>query len=207
MHAGLKVLALGLCVALPSAALAQDTGQGAAATPPAADGNATDTSGLSMGQGDAAPKAGDPYVREVFGDWQLRCVKAANGKEPCQVFQLLHDQNGNNVAEFSLFDLPAGQTAVAGATVVTPLETLLTAELHLSVDNGQVKRYPYSFCTKIGCFARIGLTAEELDGFKKGVAANVVIVAAGAPDKTVDLSASLKGFTAAWTALVAANAQ
>ena len=103
--------------------------------------------------------------------------------------------------------MPEGQQAAAGATVVTPLETLLTAELRLQVDSGQARRYPYSFCSQIGCFARIGFTAAEVDAFKAGNAATVAIVPAAAPGEVVALRLSLSGFTAGWNALQASNAE
>ncbi|MEM6386171.1 MAG: invasion associated locus B family protein [Pseudomonadota bacterium] len=155
---------------------------------------------LSMGLTEAAP--GQPYVKEEFGDWELRCVKSGEA-EICQLYQLMQDTDGNSVAEFNVFPLPEGQEAVAGANIVTPLETLLTANLRLAVDAGQAKIYPYSFCSQVGCFSRIGLTSEEVAAFRAGNAANVTIVPAAAPNETVSLSLSLSGFTAGYNALVA----
>jgi invasion protein IalB len=203
MFGTFRTMAICLALALSSGAFAQD--QAASDDQPAADGN--DPSGLSMGAADGELQVGQTYIAEEHGDWQLRCVKSDAGKDPCQLYQLLRDGKGNSVAEFSIFDLPAGQQAAAGATVVTPLETLLTAELRLRVDEGQTRRYPYSFCSQIGCFARIGFTQAEVDAFKAGIAGTVAIVPAAAPDEVVQLSVSLKGFTAGWNALVAANAE
>lgn len=156
--------------------------------------------GLSMGTDAAQP--GGPYVKEEFGDWQLRCVRAGETAEICQLYQLMQDEEGNSVAEFNIFPLPEGQQAAAGANIVTPLETLLTANLRLAVDSGQGKVYPYSFCSQVGCFSRIGLTADELASFRRGAAATVTIVPAAAPNETVALTLSLSGFTAGYNALV-----
>lgn len=172
---------------------------------PVVDGNTAD--GLSTGTPVATgPQVGQTYVAETFQDWEMRCVRADSGKDPCQLYQLLKDGDGNSVAEFSMFNLPEGGQAAAGATIITPLETLLTAELRLAVDGGQAKRYPYSFCSGIGCFSRVGFTTEEINQFKAGNAARVTIVPAAAPDGTVDLTVSLSGFTAGWNAVIAANA-
>lgn len=210
MIASLRLLAIGAFLAVPLAGFAQDdqgtSEDGGAA--PVADGNDPGAAGLSMGTTDGdGPQIGETYVPEVHGDWQLRCVKSDGEKDPCQLYQLLRDEEGNSVAEFSLFNLPEGQQAVAGATVITPLETLLTAELRISVDGGQARRYPYSFCSQVGCFARIGFTAAEIDMFKAGVAGQVTIVPAAAPTETVPLAVSLVGFTAGWNAVIAANAE
>jgi invasion protein IalB len=209
MFGTFRTWAICLLLAFPAAVAAQD--QTTTGEQSSADGNdPAAAAGLSMGapEGEAGePQIGQTYVAEKHGDWQLRCVKSDGEKDPCQLYQLLLDGEGNSVAEFSIFNLPEGQQAVAGATVVTPLETLLTAELRLRVDEGQVRRYPYSFCSQIGCFARIGFTQAEIDAFKAGAAGTVVIVPAAAPNEVVQLKVSLSGFTAGWNALVAANAQ
>ena len=182
----------------------EDTQEGTQADAPAADGN--NAAGLSTGTPvQTGPQMGDTYVAERFGDWELRCIKADGVKDPFQLYQLLKDGEGNSVAEFSLFNLPEGGEAAAGATIITPLETLLVAQLRLGVDGGQAKRYPYSFCSTVGCFSRVGFTAEEIEVFKKGVQAQITIVPAAAPDETVDLTVSLSGFTAGWNAVIAAN--
>jgi invasion protein IalB len=105
-----------------------------------------------------------------------------------------------------MFDLPEGAQAAAGATVVVPLETLLTANLQISIDGGKAKIYPFTFCAQIGCISRIGFTTEEVDQFRKGAGAVMTIVPAVAPDRRVNLTISLKGFTAGFKAVVDANA-
>jgi invasion protein IalB len=198
MQEWIKGTCFALAVAMAGPALAQDTATENADTETAAD----DAAGLSMGTTESDPAVGQPFVRDTFGAWELRCVKGPDVAEICQLYQLLRDRDGNSVAEFNLFPLPEGGQAVAGANIVTPLETLLTAQLRLGVDGGQTRRYPYSFCSQVGCFARIGLTGEELGQFRAGANANVIIVPAAAPNETVDLSLSLSGFTAGYNALV-----
>ena len=184
-------------------------------TPPADPAPATDAAvpnDLSMGA-DPTPglpsqteaEVGNTYLAASFDKWQQRCVKTADGADPCQLYQLLVDKDGNSVAEISLFDLPAGGQAAAGATFMAPLETLLTANLRITVDTGKTRIYPFAFCTKLGCVARLGFTAEELAAFKKGVKGVLTIVPAAAPDKTVDLDLTLAGFTKGFEAVTAAN--
>ena len=67
----------------------------------------------------------DPtYIKEEYGDWQLKCFRSEAEEDPCQMYQLLTEEAGNPVAEFSLFRLPEGAQAAAGATIVVPLGTL-----------------------------------------------------------------------------------
>lgn len=171
------------------------------------DGASDEGDALGLSMGDDAPGVGQTYVDQEFGDWQLRCVRTENGNDPCQLYQLLQDEEGNNVAEISLFPIPeGGGQAVAGATVITPLETLLTAQIALSVDGSEPKRYPFSWCSSVGCFSRIGFTADEIVRFRRGARATLTIRPVAAPDQTVDLAVSLSGFTAGYEAVAEANA-
>lgn len=216
----LSVLAL-LAMAAPLAAQETPEAPDPAATEPAAAPDPTATpeapaeapaeaepadpaSDLSLGEPvDAAsgePQVGQPYIREEFGDWSLRCLRTEDGNDPCQLYQLLLDEQGNAVAEISMFPLPGGQEAVAGAAIVAPLETLLTENLTLSVDGANARRYPFTFCNRAGCVARVGFTADEVTQFRLGNAAQLSIVPAAAPDETVELTISLLGFTAGYEA-------
>lgn len=162
---------------------------------------------LSMGSEVAAAPVvdenavGTPYVRETQGDWSVRCLRAEAGEtDPCQLYQLLQDEDGNSVAEISMFALPEGSEAAAGATIVVPLETLLTEQLQISVDNASTRRYPFTFCNRAGCVARVGFTKAEVDQFKRGNAAAIRMVPAAAPTEEVVLNISLAGFTAGYDA-------
>ena len=170
---------------------------------------AQDALGLSTGEqvveGDGT---GESYVAATFDDWEVVCVTMPEGEvEPCQMYQVLRDSEGNATAEITLFPLEPGQEAVAGATILTPLETLLTAQLVMQIDTGTAKRYPFTFCAAIGCIARVGFTAEEVDAFRRGAVATWQVVPVAAPDTTIPLNMSLKGFTAAFNDVTARGAQ
>ncbi len=202
----LAALVIALGTALP--ALAQET------TTAPADGTAVPGTDLSMGV-EVAPadltaetaEPGQTYTAGTFEGWSQRCVKTNNGSDPCQLYMLLRDGDGNSVAELSVFNMPEGAPgpAVGGATVIAPLETLLTAGLQLIVDGNKPRAYPFTLCTQIGCVARMGFTAEEVALLKKGNEAKITIVPFVAPDQPVVLTASLKGFTAGYDAVAASN--
>ncbi|MGB0660416.1 MAG: invasion associated locus B family protein [Mangrovicoccus sp.] len=178
--AGLLLLVASTIAAMPVSA--QDTG---------ADGGE-----LSIGK-PVEPQLGDRYVTEKIGDWDIRCVKTDRPSDPCQIYQLLTDASGTPTAEISIFKV--SQTGVGAAgTIVTPLETLLTRGLTLSIDAATPRQYQFTFCSQIGCIAQVGFTPEETDAMKAGNAAEMVIVPAGSRDARVALSISLKGFTAAF---------
>jgi len=166
---------------------------------PAEEAPADPAADLSLGTPvDGEIQVGEPYIREEFGDWVLRCLRAPDGPDPCHLYQLLLDDEENAVAEISLFPLPAGGQAAAGAAIVVPLETLLTEQLTISVDGQAPRRYPFTFCNRAGCVSRVGFTADEVNQFKRGARANLRIVPAAAPDQEVVLDISLIGFTAGY---------
>ncbi|MEM7709728.1 MAG: invasion associated locus B family protein [Pseudomonadota bacterium] len=146
------------------------------------------------------------YVREEHGAWEVRCLRAPQGQEdPCQLYQRLSDAQGQPTADINFFDVPDGNDIVAGATLLTPLQTLLTAQVRLSVDGAEPRTYPYSFCDESGCYSRMGFTAEDVAAFRRGATAQVVIIPAVAPDQPAELNMSLSGFTAGLSAVEVAN--
>lgn len=201
----LKFLSVCAALAMTQPLVAQTTTETTdTETEAPAEGDAPRSDGLSTGQDVVAQ--GQTYVMSEHDDWDLRCIKAPEGqKDPCQLYQLLEDQNGNSVAEINLFNLPGDQQLAAGATIVTPLETLLTQQVQLSVDGGRAKVYPFTFCTQIGCFSRVGFTAGDISNFKRGNEAKIVVVPAQAPDQKVELTVSLKGFTSGYNAVIEAT--
>lgn len=211
MNSLTKTLPFVALLALSGAAFAQssetaepaDDGAGAAAAEGAAE-ETPDALELNMGQeASDGPALGAVYVEATFNDWELRCIKSEAEVDPCQMYQLLDDGNGNPVAEINIFPLPKEQEAAAGATVITPLETLLTQQLAMSVDGSQAKKYPFSWCSAVGCFARLGFADADVATLKRGVKATLTIVPVAAPDQKVNLDVSLKGFTAAYDAAAA----
>lgn len=193
----LTIAATVAALVLPGASFAQD----------AADAPATG-SDLPLGETvQTEPQVGQEYTVEAHGDWKLNCIRRANGGDPCTLNQPLFNADGNQVAEINVFGLPGGGEAVAGATILTPLGTLLPQGISLAVDDKPAKRYPFSFCTETGCVARAGLTAEDIDFYKKGAEIAVILVNAQNPGAPVELTVSLRGFTAGYDAVNAKNVE
>lgn len=195
----LSVLAL---AAMTGTAMAQTTDtqpdpEAAAQEAPAEDA----APALDTGAPDA-PTAGQGYVREESGSWQIQCVKQDDpATEPCQLYQLLRGPEGNPVAEVIVEKLPEGGKVAAGATILVPHGTALAKDLRIAVDGSQGKVYRYAFCDKGACYARIGLLEADIAAFKKGNTAKVVIYPYERPDAAVELSLSLSGFTAGFDGL------
>ena len=157
-----------------------------------------------------AREPGEPYVAEVFSDWELRCITAAEAGQPerCEMFQLLLDEQDNPVAVFRVnVPLVENEGQIAVAVIVTPLETLLAPGMRVRIDDSEPAGVPYTLCEPTGCLARIPLTQENVDAFKGGADVLLEIFALVRSDMgeiggvPVALTASLRGFTAAFDAL------
>ena len=192
----LTALALAALLALPAAAQ-ENTETGA--TPGFDMGTPVDENGQPIAQ---EPQVGQQYIKEEHGDWLIRCLRTENPDEdPCQLYQLLSNEDGVDVAEISLIKLPEGGQAAAGATIVAPLGTLLTEQITLRVDGGTARRFAFTTCTEGGCISRIGFTAQDVALFKGGANATIRLVPAADPSQEFVLTISLTGFTAGYDAL------
>lgn len=186
-----------LSVLLPAATLAgQVFAQG---VPSLSDGTFAMGEAVQAAPAPAQAIVDDNVTSEVIGDWDLQCAATGPEPRPCRLYQLMRDDAGTPISEITLFHLPVPEgEAIAGATVIVPLETLLTQQLTMSVDGKDGKRYPFAFCNQMGCIARIGLSAADIDSFKGGNAAELQIVPALAPTQLVNVNMSLSGFTKAF---------
>ncbi|MDG4648879.1 invasion associated locus B family protein [Roseibacterium sp. SDUM158017] len=156
------------------------------------------------------PQPGEAYVAGSFTDWELRCIAAAEPGAPerCEMFQLLLDDEDNPVAVFRVnVPLALAEEQVAAAVIVTPIETLLAPGVRLRIDEGEVAGIPFTLCEPSGCLARIPLNENNVAAFRAGGDVFLEIFAlvrgdvgeiGGVP---VPLTASLRGFTAAYEAL------
>lgn len=168
----------------------------------AEDAPATPAEGGPTAQAEAGPGEGQLYIREEHGDWEVRCLRAPEGQDdPCEIFQRLADEQGNPTADVTMVAVPGDSEVAVVATVVTPLQTLLTADVAVSIDGGERRSYPFVVCDEQGCYARYGLTGPQVDAYRRGSEAQIVVVPFAAPDQPVDLTLSLSGITAALAAI------
>lgn len=182
--------------AAPQAETGTDTAPPAASTP-APEGQPAE------GQATAAPQdqVGSYYTKSTHGDWQLRCLRTPDGKDPCELYQLLRDEQETPVAEVSV--IPFTGDAAAVLNFIAPLETDLQAGMGLQIDTGKANRYPFIVCAAIGCVSRLGMTEEELNQLKRGSKATLSLLPFGGnpEENMVNLTVSLNGFTAGFTEL------
>jgi invasion protein IalB len=204
-----------LSLSISSASFSQETNTTTTEQPAAAENTDTTETQTVKSEDQTFPVSEDPkdkigaeYIEEEHGDWKIVCISTGKDSKPnCRVFQLLKDDSGGAVAELSMLTLSGEAKAAAGVNFVTPLGTLLSAQVAMRIDAADAKRYPFAWCEKLGCITRFGLTQPELDNLKKGNQAVMTIVSVGAPKQPIGLVVSLKGFTAAWDSLLAMNAE
>ncbi len=147
-------------------------------------------------QDDEVP-LGQHYLVKTYRDWQKICVKTGDDTDPCHIYQLIKNDDGLPIGEITLLKVSEPEGVSAAATILTPLGTLLTSRMVLTLDDGTTGDYPYSWCDKRGCYVRVAFTDDEVLSMKKGRKGTIKIETISAPGEPLTLPISLLGFTAA----------
>ena len=141
------------------------------------------------------PQKTEPYIKERFGNWSLKCIKTENSIERCEANQIIFNQKQQPVAEISIIKLPKGQIAAAAATIIVPLETILSEGLILAIQESEPKQYQFKFCNSLGCYSQIGLTDDEVEALKRKEKASIFLKHISSGDQQIVIPMSLDGFT------------
>ena len=141
------------------------------------------------------PQKTEPYIKERFENWSLKCIKPVNSIERCEANQIIFNQKQQPVAEISIIKLPKGQVAAAAATIIVPLETILSEGLVLAIQELEPKKYQFKFCNSLGCYSQIGLTDDEVEALKRKEKASIFLKHISSGDQQIVLPMSLDGFT------------
>ena len=141
------------------------------------------------------PQKTEPYIKERFENWTLKCIKSVNSVERCEANQIIFNQKKQPVAEISIIKLPKGQVAAAAATIIVPLETILSEGLVLAIQELEPKKYQFKFCNSLGCYSQIGLTEDEVEALKKKEEASIFLKHISSGDQQIVIPISLDGFT------------
>jgi invasion protein IalB len=157
--------------------------------------------GTELDLGESGPRVGEQFVKEKVGDWSIACINSGTDNDPCALRQVLLGPQRQPIAEITIEKLAEGAPAIAGATVIVPLEILLQAQLAFSIDGAPGKRYNYHTCTPVGCIAQLGFTQGDVDAMKAGSKAKLSMVSVLAPNQLIELEMSLSGFTAGYDGL------
>jgi len=140
------------------------------------------------------PQKPQPYIKETNKDWNLKCIAPQNSTERCEANQLIVNDKKQPVAEISIFKLSDNQVAEAAATIIVPLETILSEGLILAIQDLEPKKYQFKFCNSLGCYSQIGLTKEEVEALKNKEKASIYLKHISSGDQQVIIPISLAGF-------------
>lgn len=148
------------------------------------------------------PQKTEPYIKERFKNWTLKCIKPVNSIERCEANQIIFNQKQQPVAEISIIKLPKGQVAAAAATIIVPLETILSEGLVLAIQELEPKKYQFKFCNSLGCYSQIGLTDDEVEALKRKGKASIFLKHISSGDQQIVIPMSLDGFTKIFSNLI-----
>lgn len=152
----------------------------------------------------AAPQE---ITRAVHGSWQIKCVTTE--PQQCYLFQLIVDENNTPIMEYSLMPVKdeTGQGVKLGATLVTPLNTVLQRGVIMQVDENDPVQQSYSWCAQIGCYARFGITDADISQYRGGNKITTVFFMVRRPDQGIEIPMPLDGFGNAYDELMEIEAE
>ncbi len=149
-----------------------------------------------------APGARGIDDAQQFSDWTARCSTAEGQTEQsCVLEQIVFSPDGERpMLRAAAGYLQERQGEPVPAVLVTvPLMVALQEGMAVSVDKEGAFVAPYHHCNPEGCVAGLPLDEKVLSAFKKGNEATIRLVAVSG--EVMDLTLSLRGFTAGYTAL------
>ncbi|MCP5433017.1 MAG: invasion associated locus B family protein [Alphaproteobacteria bacterium] len=168
--------------------------------PPAPSGNAA-KSPAAAGAKDQAKTddAEDEGVVTNFDDWSVRCIQPDGQLKRCVMSQVIVEKESQKpVVHMSAGFVP--DSAVPVMQIAVPLGVYLPAGIALNVDEEQLVHRGFEVCSPSGCQLLVVLSGELLEKLKKGDKAEIAFQ--DAARQNVGVPASLKGFTAAYNALI-----
>ena len=140
-------------------------------------------------------------LTETHGDWTVSCVIRDVGGKPAKLCAISQEQQDGKTRQRVLrIELqPKGKQAEGVA--ILPFGLALGDGVTLQVDDGEAGLVlPFSTCLPAGCLVPIGFGPEMLKSLSAAAKLKLNARPSGAADaqKTVTLSASLKGFDSAF---------
>lgn len=151
-----------------------------------------------------ALKAATPDKKPIikrFDTWSTRCQEEekSNGKMSCHAFvDVRAGEEKQQILYFGVGYVPNKKDELF-AFAMTPLGSILTPGVGVSVDDKEKFGGPYAFCLPVGCQAEIKLTDAQFKAMKNGKTMEVLFRLMG--QGVVKIPVDLKGFSAAVASL------
>lgn len=137
---------------------------------------------------------------EVFQDWHVRCGQEQQEQWSggCLMVQsVVNSQNQQPVMRFFVGHLTDSKEAAA--VLILPLGVRVAPGVLLQIDQNEANRIPFDICLPDGCRVSFKLNDTQLSALKGGIGGRVAFQ--DGTGQNVELPFSLKGFTAALTAI------
>jgi len=149
-------------------------------------------------QGAAPARAMQPTEDKSFGDWSVRCY-AVSSPSPCEMIELLvNKKSGQRVLGVMLVYVPSRDAHVM--QVALPLGVMLKDGAVISSDTYTSGALRFNRCDVQGCYANTAVDKDTLNALGRATKAEMKFVSADG--KKYNIAFSLKGFTAADSALI-----
>lgn len=144
-----------------------------------------------------------------YGDWRLECRSVKDGKKVCNLFQRIVAEEKENKKKHMMLEAKAGifseegkdgkVKSVTRLLLITPLGTLLPAQLTLKLDEEKQVSLPFLVCAPEGCLADFVFEGALLEKIKKGK--KLLVAYKRMNSKPITVGVSLNGFSAGLKAL------
>jgi invasion protein IalB len=142
---------------------------------------------------------GEPPVRSVHGDWQVRCGTPMGAQnEQCVLMQIVTAEDRDDVG-LTVIVLKTADKKARILRVIAPLGVSLQYGLGLKVDTTEKGRTGFVRCVPGGCVAEVILDDELLTLLRSGKTATFIIFQS--PEEGIGVPISLNGFGDGFDAL------
>lgn len=147
---------------------------------------------LALSIAGANQAAAQGTVKDVVGDWQVRCDMPAGAREEqCALVQNVTAEDRDNVG-LSVIVLKTADKQSQILRVLAPLGVLLPQGLGLRIDDKDIGVVGFVRCLANGCFAEVELQADLINLLSTGTGATFIIFQT--PEEGIGIPISLKGF-------------
>lgn len=153
----------------------------------------------TLGLAAPSPAAAQVKVDETYGDWGVRCETPVNPDEKvCYLFQNLKVKGlQKSFMQLAIGQAPGAPAPVAAITL--PLGIFLPPGVKMQVDERKPVWIPVQRCLPNGCLIALPLDEKLSADLKAGLVATFTVHENA--EETVEVKASLKGFTAGMAAI------
>lgn len=147
----------------------------------------------------SAPAAAQGVVKQVYGDWQIRCDTPPGAQsEQCVLLQSVQADDRPNVG-LTVIILKTADQKSRLLRVLAPLGVLIPSGLGLKIDDTDVGRAGFVRCLPNGCVAEVVMDDALIGRLRQGKQATFIIFQT--PEEGIGIPLGLNGFGPGFDAL------